>query len=370
MGVKVDIAIRILAPLVVWVSSCLLFAQTPKPPSLKEQLEAQYMPATVLVVQKPGILGVPISSGKMCAARYQDNNLKPSEVACTAPLKDNARPLTVGEKVHPSEIQVNVTQEKISFWVLECDSCNAGIVSSSYKAQIEFQFAKAYLEKGSVSEIEDTIGKVLYIDDSAAQPTSPSPPASDALTNNDVVKMVKAKLGEDIIISTISSSACNFDTGVNGMVRLKEAGVSDPVIKAMRDVQAKANTAADDEGPAPASDVQPAKPKGPPPVPGQLDFSAKHRHYSFNDNGHNNYLCPGTLSVLPDGTVSFECAQTDDPTSQGEHIVLTPGSLKEVKIGSLGNLHLSSKTQGKFDFFGDRNDMNQALAKIAPLVQK
>jgi hypothetical protein len=44
--------------------------------------------------------------------------------------------------------------------------------------------------------------------------------------------------------------------------------------------------------------------------------------------------------------------------------------LKEVKIGFAGNLHLISKTQGKFDFYGNRNDINQAQAAIAPLIQK
>ena len=87
MRCKVDVAIRILALLALWVLPWLLFAQTPKPPSLKEQLEAQYPPGTVLKIQEEGILGVALNS-KTCAAKYRDNKLKLPEVSCAAPLKN------------------------------------------------------------------------------------------------------------------------------------------------------------------------------------------------------------------------------------------------------------------------------------------
>jgi hypothetical protein len=35
---------------------------------------------------------------------------------------------------------------------------------------------------------------------------------STPLTNDDVVKMVQAKLGDDVVIAKIKSSACKFDT--------------------------------------------------------------------------------------------------------------------------------------------------------------
>ncbi len=371
MGNRVDVAVRILA-IVLSVSPLLSLAQGP---ALKEQLEAQYPPTSVLVVQKEGILAIALNSNKQCVSKFMHGVPKIPDSSCAAALNTSTRALTVGERVHPSEIRVDVSQEKLWIWIVECDSCNAGIVSSSYKAQVEFQFGNTrLLEKGNVTGIEDEIGKVLTIDDSPA-PASPAQSdgaSSDALTNGDVIKMVRAKLGDDIIISTVNSSACNFDTSVNGMVALKGAGVSDPVIKAMRDAQTAANTASNDQGAATASpsDTQPEKPKGPPPVPGQLDFSARHVHYNFVNNGHNNYLCPGTLSILPDGTIGFYCDQSDDPTGQGEQISFASGTLKEAKVNYLGNLHLVSKTQGKFDFAGDRKALGQALAKITPLVQK
>lgn len=355
--------------LFVWVWP--LSAQVPKSPSMKEQLEAQYAPDTVLVVQKDGILGFAPMIIKTCPAKYLNGNLKPPDVSCSATVKDSSRMLTVGEKVNPKEIRVNLAQETILFGIVECDSCNKGISSSSYKAQVEFQFTKGYLEKGKVPEIEDTIGQLLSIGGNEDQQSQPVQESSDVLTNSDVVKMVKAKLGEGIIISTVKSSACNFDTSVNGMVRLKGDGVSDAVIQAMIDAQTAANAAPGDQGAGASSDAQ-AQPTGTPSVPGQLSFSVSHRHSAFFNfqTSAVEYYCYGTLTVSPDGTVAYDCDRTDDPSGRCDHVSFASGTLKLAKIGYAGTLHLESKKQGKFDFTGKRADLDQALAKIAPQVQK
>jgi hypothetical protein len=242
-----------------WVSPWWLFAQTGKPPSLKEQLEEQFTAETVLVIQKVGVLGVALAS-KPCAAKYQDGKLSPPDASCTAPLKNSSRPLAVGQKVNRGKIDVDLAKERISFQIVECGSCNKGSESSPYKSQIDFQFGKGYLEKASVSQIEDTISEVLAFDGSAGQQTQQAPDSQvapgqqgeahdEVLTNSDVVKMAKAKLGDGIIISKIKTSACNFDTSVDALVKLKEAGVSDPVIQAMHDAQEASKAAPSNETP-------------------------------------------------------------------------------------------------------------------------
>jgi FKBP-type peptidyl-prolyl cis-trans isomerase len=241
--------------LILWIAPWHLFAQSPKLPSLKEQLDAQYAPGTVLVIQKEGILGVP-SADKTCPSSYQDGRLKPPEISCADPLKGMSRPLARGTKVQPAGILVNLTQGEISIAIVEYDPCSER-TSSSYGAQIIFQFAKGYLEKGNVPEIEDTIGELLTVqgDDRQDQQAGDS----QVLTNCDVVKMVKAKLGEGIITSTIKSSPCSFDVSVRGMVGLKNAGVSDSVIQAMRDAQSAAsapNPPDDQTSTTPATDDQ------------------------------------------------------------------------------------------------------------------
>jgi hypothetical protein len=442
-----------------------LSAQTANPPSLKDQLDAQYPDDAVLVVQKEGLLGVAPIIIKACPAKYQNGNLKAPDLSCYASIKDSSRIFPPGERVNPKEIKVNLQQEVVSLLVVECDACNKGITSSSYKAQVDFQFAKGYLEKGNISEIEDTIGQLLTIAGNDEAQNQNGHGAGNQLTNDDIVKMTTAKLGEGVIISTIKSEpCCNFDTSVSGMIALKKAGVSDSVIQAMRDAQAatpapgasqlnldgrwiakfsnsrgpgedevdlatqsdgsvtgtelfhgrvvatargtvQGNTltytststspncpgavngtitfegdtgsghyeGTDCRGPiqngivtvSPAA--QTSQESGPPSVPGQLSFAVRHNHLSWISEG--TYMCPGTLSILPDGTVNFDCPQDGDPSGKGEQLSFAPATLKEAKV-KLGALHLATKTQGNFDFAMKRDDLNKALAAIAPLVQK
>jgi hypothetical protein len=60
-------------------------------------------------------------------------------------------------------------------------------------------------------------------------------PAGAALSNLDVIQMVKAGLSEDIVLNKIASSPADFRTGAQDLIQLKESGVSDNVIKAMVD---------------------------------------------------------------------------------------------------------------------------------------
>jgi hypothetical protein len=53
------------------------------------------------------------------------------------------------------------------------------------------------------------------------------------MTNADVLKMVEAKLSDDLIVSKIRGSACSFDTSTDTILKLKSQGVSDGVIQAM-----------------------------------------------------------------------------------------------------------------------------------------
>ena len=53
------------------------------------------------------------------------------------------------------------------------------------------------------------------------------------LTNDDIVQMQKARLSEEIILSKIATSATNFNTETQDLIRLKEAGVNDNIINAM-----------------------------------------------------------------------------------------------------------------------------------------
>lgn len=57
--------------------------------------------------------------------------------------------------------------------------------------------------------------------------------AQQALNNDAVVKLVKAGLSDDLIVSTINASPGIYDTSTSGLISLKSAGVSDKVVEAI-----------------------------------------------------------------------------------------------------------------------------------------
>ena len=74
----------------------------------------------------------------------------------------------------------------------------------------------------------------------AAQQTAPqqidgplAETAPKVLTNDSIVRMAKAGLGDDLILQTIQAQPGKYTTDADAMVALKEAGVSDRVIAAM-----------------------------------------------------------------------------------------------------------------------------------------
>ncbi|HKZ77131.1 MAG TPA: hypothetical protein VJ124_02325 [Pyrinomonadaceae bacterium] len=76
-------------------------------------------------------------------------------------------------------------------------------------------------------------------------PTSGVPPASsnasaassgtptEVLTNENILRMVEAKLPDSVVIAKIRNSKSKFDTSADGLIKLKQAGVSDAVIQVM-----------------------------------------------------------------------------------------------------------------------------------------
>jgi hypothetical protein len=280
MRLKRHIAIRALGLIVGAILACSIAlaqdAAQGAPPSLEEQLQAEYRlvklgpgvsgpavlePGTVLVIQKDGIFGVPHASAALCASRYQNGKVDSPEVLCPAAAKGNSRSFKVGEKGYASKLAVNLKNEQITFAIIACDACNGPNPTTSSKSQVIFQFAKGYLEKASVPEVEDTIGEVLAVDNTSAAQSQPAPAetaeANPALlTNGMVIRMARAKLGDAVILDKIRTSQCDFNTSTDALIDLKQAGVSDAVLQAM--IAAAG---------APAAEPAPAQP--PEPSPGE-----------------------------------------------------------------------------------------------------
>src|ERR1039458_10395679 len=80
--------------------------------------------------------------------------------------------------------------------------------------------------------------------------------AQQALNNDSIIKLVKAGLSDDLIVTTINAQPGNYDTSTDGLIALKTGGASDKVVSA---IVLKASAA-----PPPTPPVAPAPP--PPPV--------------------------------------------------------------------------------------------------------
>lgn len=66
--------------------------------------------------------------------------------------------------------------------------------------------------------------------------------AQQSLNNDAVIKLEKAGLGEDLVISTIKTQPGTYSLQPQDLINLKEAGVSDHIISAMMEKSAMAQT--------------------------------------------------------------------------------------------------------------------------------
>jgi hypothetical protein len=172
--------------LVVMGSASAARAQLAPTASLPDELAAQYKVSklaadstgtvvtdagTVLAVQKGGILGFDHDTGGMIPTKFEKGTIhSPNGLGMMLLQKKggvNTKFFTVGEKAYVTKIDVNVKNEKITFSLVECDTCNNVQQPSGYKAQLVFQFDKGYLETAGAPQVEDIIGQVLSIDNSS-----------------------------------------------------------------------------------------------------------------------------------------------------------------------------------------------------------
>jgi hypothetical protein len=99
------------------------------------------------------------------------------------------------------------------------------------------------------------------------QPVAPlvqsSQEAAVILTNAAIIRIVKAQVPNDVILTTIDRSEPSFALDTDGLVELKQAGVPDTIIRAM---VAKAADLPASTRPLPRTTQQPAQS----PVPTQV----------------------------------------------------------------------------------------------------
>jgi len=122
--------------------------------------------------------------------------------------------------------------------------------------------AKAY-QAGTPSEVCGSGTPASPGTPAASAPSAPAAPAG--LTVDGVISLVGAGISDDLIIAKIQKSGQTFDLGTDEMVRLKKAGASDAVMKAMMNATPAAS--APSPTAAPAGDPSAAPPAAAAPNP-------------------------------------------------------------------------------------------------------
>jgi hypothetical protein len=119
--------------------------------------------------------------------------------------------------------------------------------------------------------------------------------AQQALNNDSVIKMVKAGLTDDVIVATINANPGAYDASPDGLIALKQAGVSNKVIDA---IVAKSSASAPDSAQpsAPASPEPPAPPQFAPLPPGVDNIGAY-----YKDSGGNWQPLPAEVVIFQSG---------------------------------------------------------------------
>jgi hypothetical protein len=84
--------------------------------------------------------------------------------------------------------------------------------------------------------------------------------AQQALNNDSIIKLVNAKISDDVIITNINAWPGNYDISIDGQIALKSAGASDKVVQA---IVLKASAAPPQ--PPPTAPAPPAPPVAPAP---------------------------------------------------------------------------------------------------------
>jgi hypothetical protein len=119
--------------------------------------------------------------------------------------------------------------------------------------------------------------------------------AQQALNNDSAIKMVRAGLTDDVIVATINANPGAYDASPDGLIALKQAGVSNKVIDA---IVAKSSASAPDSGQqsAPAPPEPPAPPQFAPLPPGVDNIGAY-----YKDSGGNWQPLPAEVVIFQSG---------------------------------------------------------------------
>jgi hypothetical protein len=136
--------------------------------------------------------------------------------AITGTVSDTAGALMPGAKIEVRNIDTGTLHQVSS---TPAGSYTIGqLPLGTYQLSVSVRGFKPYNRSG----VTVLAAQTMRVDIVLAMLTS-----DEILTNDAIIKLVKVGINEDVIIAKIQESLCSFDLSVDGMVALKESGVSD-----------------------------------------------------------------------------------------------------------------------------------------------
>jgi len=157
-------------------------------PSLQDLLKTQYKvtragsdsggfkvleSGTVVVTKNPGIMAT-ASSGPhtpskdllgLCNNTFKHGALSVKKGCATTSL--GARFLGVGDKLYITKFEVKEKDNKISFNLVECRTCNG--TAGEMKVEVTFEFEPKFLDTAEPGQVTDVIGQVFAPDAEATR---------------------------------------------------------------------------------------------------------------------------------------------------------------------------------------------------------
>jgi len=133
---------------------------------------------------KSRIMGVQMGTSAILPAIFKDGQLHPPAGRVLRFVADAASggqvftPLPVGDRVYLVNLQMDIKKDNFTFVVFKCNPCNDAPDPTALRAGVTFQFPKGYLATADVAQIEEVIGQVFAIDNTAGnaqQPLLPVP---------------------------------------------------------------------------------------------------------------------------------------------------------------------------------------------------
>ena len=230
------------------------------------------------------------------------------------------------------------------------------------------------------------------------------------LSVEDVVALVEAGLGEDVVIEKLRQNATAFDLSVDQLLTLKNAGVSSEIIKAMM------NPAAGSGAPAASGSATAKDPNWPADIPDELglytrtdgkvtrlepevvSWKARGRLMSFATSGlvgdHKNGVVKGRNSryqvsmpaevfiVVPEGASAneYRCVNMRQKNKQREFRMSTAGTVMEgtadknavefeaERVASrLYRIHLTELKPGEYGFVPPGAAMQASMGSVGKI---